>query len=272
MERLLIFDGRKAYGSMLRSLHGAGRLVRSAGLAARERTSRLGGEQWQEMRESLMRDRRQPLRLALIALIAFPSGMAILAAGSAEVAQQSESSGSEAVSAVGEWDDVVGRAWRRHALERERERAIAEFASEFSIPPDLSGQIYTAARRHAIEPQIAFGLVRTESSFRRTAVSHAGAVGYTQLLPSTARWIAPGTTRTALFNTETNLDVGFRYLKYLKDKYDGDVDLALTAYNRGQGRVDALLRSGRNPDNGYATAVRTGHVSRQLIRQNSPRG
>jgi soluble lytic murein transglycosylase-like protein len=216
------------------------------------------------------RDRRQPLRLMMLVAIGFPSGLALLAAGMP--VEEAAGPAKEVVSVAGEWDDPVARAWRKHALERERKRLATEFAREFSISPELAGKIYTAARTHEIEPQIAFGLVRTESSFRRTAVSHAGAVGYTQLLPSTARWIAPGTTRSALFETETNLDVGFRYLRYLKDKYEGDVDLALTAYNRGQGRVDRLLRAGRNPDNGYATAVRTGHVSRTLIRQNSPRG
>jgi len=58
--------------------------------------------------------------------------------------------------------------------------------------------------------------------------------------------------------TETNLRVGFRYLRYLIDKYDGNVRLALTAYNRGPGTVDRLLRQGRNPDNGYAGKVLSG--------------
>lgn len=215
-----------------------------------------GGRRWATVS---VRHRRPPLRLLLVVMLGLVPGMVVVAAGS-PVATPSVT------------DNPVARGWLKHAMAREREHLVEKFARDFSIGPDLAGQIYTAARTHDIEPVIAFGLVRTESSFRRTVVSHAGAVGYTQLLPSTARWIAPGTTRTALFDAETNLDVGFRYLRYLKDKYDGDVDLALTAYNRGQGRVDRLLRSGRNPDNGYSTAVRTGHVSRTLIRQNSPRG
>jgi soluble lytic murein transglycosylase-like protein len=223
---------------------------------------------WSEM----TRDRRQPIRVLMLAVMGLPAGMMLLAAGSVDVAEAgADSSAAEVVSVTGEWDDAVARAWRQKMVERERERAKEEFAAEFSIPSDLAEKIYVAAKNHAIEPEVAFGLVRAESSFRRTVVSHAGAVGYTQLLPSTARWIAPGTTRASLFNPETNLDVGFRYLRYLKDKYEGNVDLALTAYNRGQGRVDRDLRAGRNPDNGYAQAVRTGHVSQTLARQNSPR-
>jgi soluble lytic murein transglycosylase-like protein len=215
--------------------------------------------------------RRRWLRPGVIGLVVIPSALAIVSGGFPEAAVDASQPTVEAPRLAGEFEDVVALAWRKRALERERERAVGHFAREFSISTELSGKIYGSAVAHAIKPEIAFGLVRTESSFRRTAVSHAGAVGYTQLLPSTARWIVPGTPRSALFDAETNLDVGFRYLRYLKDKYDGDVDLALTAYNRGQGRVDSLLRAGRNPDNGYARAVRTGHVSRTLIRQNSPR-
>lgn len=133
--------------------------------------------------------------------------------------------------------------------------AVARFARQYRIPVSLADQIYSAAVAEGIEPRIAFGLVQTESSFRRTVISSAGAVGYTQLLPSTANWIAPGTKRSDLFNTRTNLRVGFKYLNYLVDKYKGNMRLALTAYNRGPGTVDRLLKQGRNPENGYATKV-----------------
>lgn len=136
-----------------------------------------------------------------------------------------------------------------------RSAAVARYARQYKIPVSLADQIYRAAVAEGIEPRVAFGLVQTESSFRRTVISSAGAVGYTQLLPSTARWIAPGTTRSQLFDTKTNLRVGFKYLNYLLKKYNGNMRLALTAYNRGPGTVDRLLKQGRNPENGYATKV-----------------
>jgi soluble lytic murein transglycosylase-like protein len=61
-----------------------------------------------------------------------------------------------------------------------------------------------------------------------------------------------------LFQPETNLRVGFRYLRYLIDKYEGDTELALLAYNRGPGTVDRILDRGGDPDNGYATKVLRG--------------
>lgn len=155
-------------------------------------------------------------------------------------------------------DNDVARAWRERALERQSRRLAGEFARRYRayrVTDDLAAEIYRAAVLAGIEPRVAFGLVRVESSFQRTAVSHMGAVGYTQVLPSTARWMVPGASRRDLFVTRTNLEIGFQYLRYLVDKYDGDIFLALTAYNRGPGTVNRLLRQGRNPDNGYAGKV-----------------
>ena len=79
--------------------------------------------------------------------------------------------------------------------------------------------------------------------------------GLTQVMPRTARWLMPGTTAEDLYDRQTNLRLGFRYLNQLIDKYRGDVKLALTAYNRGPGTVDRVLKRGGNPDNGYADKV-----------------
>jgi soluble lytic murein transglycosylase-like protein len=155
-------------------------------------------------------------------------------------------------------DNDVVRAWRERALERHARQVAGELARRYRayrVTDDLAAEIYRAAALADIEAPVAFGLVRVESGFRRTAVSHMGAVGYTQLLPSTARWLVPGTTRRDLFETRTNLEIGFQYLRYLLDEYDGDLHLALTAYNRGPGTVNRLLTRGRNPDNGYAGKV-----------------
>ena len=157
----------------------------------------------------------------------------------------------------------VTRLWQERARRREMRVDVREFAQAYAIPVSLAEKIQDAALDADVDPRVAFGLVRAESSFRGSVVSPAGAVGYTQLLPSTARWLVPGTSRRDLFDADTNLRVGFKYLRTLLDKYEGDVKLALTAYNRGPGTVDKVLKRGGNPDNGYAEMILTGKSSRE---------
>lgn len=149
------------------------------------------------------------------------------------------------------------QAWLTKATDREAERLAAEYRSKgYQVSSQLAAQIAKAAAANGIDPKVAFGLVRAESSFRNTATSPVGAVGLTQLMPKTAAWMEPGVTRTQLRDPETNLRVGFKYLRYLMDRYNGDENLALLAYNRGPGTVDKALRRGRSPDNGYADFVK----------------
>jgi soluble lytic murein transglycosylase-like protein len=160
----------------------------------------------------------------------------------------------EAVSATP--DSALQAAWMKKAIIRESERLGMEYRGQgYAVTPQLAMQIGEAAAEFLIDPDVAFGLVRAESSFRNSATSPVGAVGLTQLMPRTASWMEPGITRNQLRDPETNLRVGFKYLRYLLDKYEGDERLALVAYNRGPGTVDNALKSGRNPDNGYADFV-----------------
>jgi soluble lytic murein transglycosylase-like protein len=115
--------------------------------------------------------------------------------------------------------------------------------------------IYDIALAEDVNPELAFNLIRVESGFRRTAVSSAGAIGYTQIRPSTAKWLDAAVQTRDLFEPEVNLHLGFRYFRYLLDEYNGDTRLALLAYNRGPGRVGSLVRNGIDPANGYAKAV-----------------
>ena len=160
-------------------------------------------------------------------------------------------------------------AWLEKAMVREAEKLAAEYRADgFNVSPMLAAQIGEAAAEYEIEPEVAFGLVKAESSFRNQATSQVGAVGLTQLMPNTAKWIEPGVTRAELRDPETNLRVGFKYLRYLIDKYKGDEKLALLAYNRGPGTVDKALKRGRNPDNGYADFVygKYGHGQKLFTR------
>ena len=141
------------------------------------------------------------------------------------------------------------------AAQIEHLKRVTENSSAYGIPADLAERIEQIALAEGIDVKLAFGLVATESEFNRRAVSPVGAVGYTQLMPSTARYFRPDLDREALFDRDTNLRVGFRFLKTLIEKYHGNVKLALLAYNRGPDKVDGILRNGGDPDNGYARLV-----------------
>ncbi len=141
------------------------------------------------------------------------------------------------------------------SVQTKRAVQIAEHAERYQLNRRLAEMIYDAAVREGLDPALAFGLVMVESSFRRFAVGPAGSVGYTQVKPSTAEWLDPSVTRDRLFETDTNLRIGFRYLRMLLDRFGEDTRLALLAYNRGPNRVGALLAMGRDPANGYAHRV-----------------
>jgi len=164
-------------------------------------------------------------------------------------------------------DVAVGAAWRaateQHAEKKAdaRESTIQEKIERYKdlgLTRELAENIYDLALQENIDPDVAFGLVRTESEFKTSATSHVGAIGLTQLMPATARGMRKGTTISELRDPHINLSIGFKFLRELLDHYDGDKALALTAYNRGPGIVDRVLKRGGDPDNGYATAVITG--------------
>jgi soluble lytic murein transglycosylase-like protein len=136
-----------------------------------------------------------------------------------------------------------------------RDVALLRYAVRYAIPVDLAAAIERAAVQEGIDPDLAFRLVRVESRFDERAVSPAGALGLTQLMPATAAELQPGITREEIFARETNLRLGFRYLRWLLRRYDGDIEEALHAYNRGPGTVARIRASGGDPANGYADLV-----------------
>lgn len=164
-------------------------------------------------------------------------------------------------------DQAVGQAWRAasNAVTETRTSAREEVIQdklqrygEMGLNRELAENIYDLALKEDIDPDVAFGLVRTESEFKTSATSHVGAIGLTQLMPATARGMRKGTTISDLRDPEINLSIGFKFLRELLDHYKGDKRMALVAYNRGPGIVDRILKRGGDPDNGYADAVLSG--------------
>jgi soluble lytic murein transglycosylase-like protein len=96
--------------------------------------------------------------------------------------------------------------------------------------------IYDVAIRHSINPHLVAALIHVESSFNPRALSPKGAYGLMQLLPETARRF--GLTRKKdLYDPRKNLEAGVRYLKWLADRFGGDTQKILAAYNAGEGAV-----------------------------------
>ncbi|HEU5260440.1 MAG TPA: transglycosylase SLT domain-containing protein [Gemmatimonadales bacterium] len=148
-------------------------------------------------------------------------------------------------------------------LQLERAEAIIEYSTRYGIAADLAEAIHDIALAEGVDPGLAFRLVKAESDFVPAAQSSAGAIGYTQILPSTARLYEPGLTTQQLYERRTNLRLGFRYLRDLLERYQGSPEarlrLALLAYNRGPAKVQELLDAGHDPQNGYAAMVMRGY-------------
>jgi soluble lytic murein transglycosylase-like protein len=96
--------------------------------------------------------------------------------------------------------------------------------------------IREAAQRRSLSPELVEAIARVESDFNPYEVSEKGALGLLQVMPETgARF---GVARERLFDPQANLAAGTAYLAWLRDRYRGDLDLILAAYNAGEGAVD----------------------------------
>jgi soluble lytic murein transglycosylase-like protein len=139
-----------------------------------------------------------------------------------------------------------------------RDAARIRYMIRYAIPYELASAIERTAIEEGIDPDLGFRLVRVESRFQERAVSPVGALGLTQLMPATANELQPGITREEIFDRDTNLRLGFRYLRWLLRHHGGDVEEALHSYNRGPGTVARIRAAGGDPANGYADHVLRG--------------
>jgi soluble lytic murein transglycosylase-like protein len=107
--------------------------------------------------------------------------------------------------------------------------------SDYAKPskPQLLSMISKIAHKHGIDEKLVKAVIKQESGFNPKATSRCGAAGLMQLMPGTAR----GFGVTDLYNPVQNVDAGCKYLKNLLKKYNGNVILALAAYNAGSGAV-----------------------------------
>lgn len=126
---------------------------------------------------------------------------------------------------------------------------------------------------NGLDFEIVKRLVWVESKNDPSAVSPRGAKGLMQLMPDTAFWIAEKNGETVtlndLFDPETNIRLGTAYLAYLSRRFDGDIRLALIAYNAGEGTLRRWLNTPEFVDNGELTVIpyrETRNYVRKILR------
>jgi soluble lytic murein transglycosylase-like protein len=105
--------------------------------------------------------------------------------------------------------------------------------SSKSITSAYNRIINKKSDKYRIESSLLKAVIKVESNWNSKAVSHAGAMGLMQLMPETAKDLKI----TNPFNPEDNIDGGARYLRYLLDRFNGNLSYALAAYNAGPTRV-----------------------------------
>lgn len=146
--------------------------------------------------------------------------------------------------ALSDW--VAGEHQFRAIAAADRERALGaapasvelfrqtpdEDASRLLARLPFGDDIGVAAERHRIDGLLLAALVEVESSFDPRSLSHRGAMGLMQIMPAVATGAADP------FDPPTNLDLGAKYFSGLLRRYDGDIELALAAYNAGPTAVE----------------------------------
>ena len=135
---------------------------------------------------------------------------------------------------VGRFGALTGIKNKFNALKTANLGADIPNVSSNAPKAQILSMIDKVAQKHGVDEKLVRALVRQESGFNPKATSHCGAMGLMQLMPATAK----GLGVTDPYNPVQNVEGGVKYLKSMLNKYNGNVILALAAYNAGPGAVD----------------------------------
>lgn len=121
------------------------------------------------------------------------------------------------------------------------------------FPMPYREAVDNAAERFGVDRALIYAVIKAESNFDPAAVSHAGAKGLAQITDNTAQYVAEmigveyGSGDS--FDAEKNISLSAAYLRYLLQKYEGDLRRATAAYNAGEGNVDKWLAKDSGMEN-----------------------
>lgn len=133
----------------------------------------------------------------------------------------------------------------------------AAAATRALLANPLDTLVESISTNHGVDPALVRAVIKTESNFNRYAVSNKGAMGLMQLIPSTGRRYGV----RDFFDPEQNIDGGVRHLKFLLQKFNGNLDLSLAAYNAGENLVQRLGRIPSIPETtDYVRKVRANYM------------
>jgi len=130
-------------------------------------------------------------------------------------------------------------------IQRSDEAVYSKRVLDFIFPTPDWGLIQKQAKELDLDPVLVLSLIKQESAFERDAQSSVGASGYMQLMPFTASDVEPEIQRRDLLIPENNVRVGTKYLKKALQKFNGNVAMALAAYNSGPTTVDRWMKEGK---------------------------
>ncbi len=130
--------------------------------------------------------------------------------------------------------EVVNPVTSSNSIEEQMAAVTFNSAAKATEKSQLKDLISKISKKHGVDEKLVNAVIKQESGYNPKAKSSAGAQGLMQLMPATAKSLGVSDP----YNPVQNVDGGVRYLKSMMEKYNGNVVLALAAYNAGPGNVD----------------------------------